>query len=244
MSLLKVIKSKIYTVESYLRSNSAMKSVAAVRLTKYKKKKSLLSLVKEIASNYVYRKKKQDPEDFKTVHLVVGCNQGMCGSFFSNIAIYIKNLLKTKKEGEKFFILGEKFIEYNIHPDIYVKKLLFSEADVLKISDEFVRFMIDQKITRVYLHHYNNHGIESKLIVEDRDPDNKYCVYRMLNFTQMIMEAIFTSGFYENKERVIALEQAKTNAEKMLKKSYNELNRIRQESITNDLAEIVSGVLL
>lgn len=244
MSLLKGIKSKIYTVESYLRSNSAMKSVAAVRLTQYKKKISSLSLVKEIASNYVYRKKKQDPEDFKTVHLVVGCNQGMCGSFFSNIAIYIKNLLKTKKEGEKFFILGEKFIEYNIHPDICVKKLFFSEAGILKISDEFVRFMIGQKITHVYLHHYNNHGIESKLIVEDRDPDNKYCVYRMLNFTQMIMEAIFISGFYENKERVIALEQAKTNAEKMLKKSYNELNRIRQESITNDLAEIVSGVLL
>lgn len=242
MSSLRHIKAKIGTIESYLRSNNAMKSVASVRISKYKKKIKLLKLVESITQNFRYSTKKE--EEKKTLEVIIGCNQGMCGSFLSNVSNYIKKQVKEISDNEYIHVLGEKFLEYNLHVNINTEKIVSTSSGFLNTSKNIYNFIQKNNITDINFHYSDSNKIIKKEVIKERDINSKYCIYEMLWITVMIMEAVYTSGFYENKERVLALEQAKTNAEKMQKKAYNELNRIRQDTITNDLAEIIAGVLL
>ncbi|WP_342262131.1 F0F1 ATP synthase subunit gamma [Alphaproteobacteria bacterium endosymbiont of Tiliacea citrago] len=242
MGIIKHIKNKIATVEAYLRSNNAMKSVAAVRINKCKKKMKALNDVKEVSDFFSNKKGIFDKRNY---HIIIGCNQGMCGPFLGYISSYIKNFIKENVKEDCFYILGEKFLEYDLHKNISTNKLPLNDISILQIVEEIInQSLLKNKPTDVFLHYYNKNKMVIEHIIKNRDPNLQQDVYDLLNMVNIVMRAIYTSGFHENKERVLALEQAKTNAEKMQKKGYNELNRVRQESITNDLAEIVAGVLL
>lgn len=245
MSLIRHIKSKICTIEAYLRSNNAMKSVASVRTRKYKKKANVLLDAKFLEMTSSNIEKKQ--ETIKTFHIVIGCNQGMCGAFFEKISYYTKNLLKKKNTEDLVYILGEKFLNYRVFSNVKVEKLEYTDAWFLKFSSAIFDCIVEEGFLMLKIHFSGRKGMKSiEIDVSSfRKKDHKEeDFYSMLRFLTTLSRAVFTSGFYENKERVISLEQAKMNAEKMQKKGYNELNRARQENITNDLAEIVAGVLI
>ena len=57
----------------------------------------------------------------------------------------------------------------------------------------------------------------------------------------LIYSLLLHASVSEHKARMVAMESATRNADEMLDKLRLEYNRARQESITNELLEIVSG---
>ena len=57
----------------------------------------------------------------------------------------------------------------------------------------------------------------------------------------LVFAVLLHATVSEHKARMVAMESATRNADEMLDKLHLEYNRARQESITNELLEIVSG---
>lgn len=251
MSLIRAIKDKILTLDGYIRSNTAMKSVASVRMSKYKKKIRFFEEVVTIFSDELNVDKpnfeeilEKSGEKRKFGHVIIGCNQGMCGAFFGKISGYIKYFLKHRQSSDVVCILGEKFLDYKLGNNVFTETIELSNTALFNLGERMYQFILNNKITDLYFHYSDRNGIKKRRFIKDRYPNLNFSVFDMLKLILMLVEACFISGFYENKERVVALEQAKNNAKTIQKKIYNELNRLRQDSITNDLTEIVAGVLL
>ena len=58
----------------------------------------------------------------------------------------------------------------------------------------------------------------------------------------MIFGALVQSYASENNQRMTAMDNATRNADEMLTKRHIKLNRVRQQSITSDLSEIVGAM--
>ncbi len=208
-------------------------------------------------------------EEVKKVLIVsIGSDRGLCGGFNTNIGLAAQNFALQNSENYEYigvYAFGRKVRDYLSRRKVNVVK---DFVDVKKIDQEFVDMMaddliklyIDGEYDKIYLSYtYFKSAVKQEIIFEDFLPiktaeDVEYIDYicepeRIKIIESLIPKYISTKIYYalvesqtcEHAARMSSMENATNNCGEMVKYLTLVYNKRRQESITNEMMDIVGG---
>lgn len=210
----------------------------------------------------------RDPK--RVCYVVVTADQGLCGSFNMNIIRNAEaEFARLNNQELNLVLIGRKGRDYfkrRNYPAIgeytsFFRNLQFQQA--IEIADLLRELYIQEKLDRIFLI-YNEFksAAQQRVIVEQLLPiipivpeDKKYIadfifepnalsILDLLcpkNLNIQIWRVLLESYASEMGARMTAMEYATENAEELITELTMRFNRIRQESITKELLEIVGG---
>ena len=204
----------------------------------------------------------------RKAYVVVSADRGLAGAFNANIIkIAEQEIHQFGKENVDIFCIGKKSRDYFKHRDYKIveshvefwNELDYDNAMMIgrSIIDHFISGKVDE-IHVVYNYFINLAQQEVKsevllpLVYDQRDTEIKDKLYepskeklvgslvpRHLNI--QIWKYLLESYASEQAARMMAMENATTNAKDMIKSLTLEFNKARQAAITTEMLEIVSG---
>ena len=207
----------------------------------------------------------------KTLFVVVTADRGMAGAFNTNILREAhKAINKAGKENSEIICIGKKSVGYfkNRNYPISVEYIDFwndlEYSHAMKIGDEIIYRYINGDVDQVQVVYNRFVNVARQEIKNETflpmsyDPEAKDSDYnperlfepskeavvktiipRYLN-TQM-WQFLLESNASEQAARMLAMENATSNANDMIKDLKLQFNKARQTSITTEMLEIVSG---
>lgn len=203
-------------------------------------------------------------------YVIVTSDQGLCGSFNHNIIRKAQSEIQNHSDQQLDLILiGKKgrdhFVKRNYKPIgeyvSFFRDLKFEQA--IRIASLIRELYIQQKLDRVYLI-YNEFksAVQQRVIVEqllpiipiipeDRatlpefifEPDPLAILDTLCpkNLNVQIWRVLLESYASEMGARMTAMEYATENADKLIGELQMQYNKKRQEGITKEILEIISG---
>ena len=204
----------------------------------------------------------------RKAYVVVSADRGLAGAFNANIIkIAEQEIHEFGKENVDIFCIGKKSRDYFKHRDYKIveshvefwNELDYDNAMMIgrSIIDHFISGKVDE-IHVVYNYFINLAQQEVKsevllpLVYDQQDKEIKDKLYepskeklvgslvpRHLNI--QIWKYLLESYASEQAARMMAMENATTNAKDMIKSLTLEFNKARQAAITTEMLEIVSG---
>jgi len=206
----------------------------------------------------------------KRVVILITSDRGLCGAFNSNIIKYTVNHLNNVGKETAIVTLGKKGFDffnkrkYNViknYPTIfqnlniqtsneivtYLNDIFLSgEYDLIEIIYNEFKSIIKQNIlTETMLPFSEKKTIDKKLQNASFifEPEAKKILQELIpkELNIKFWKAILESNASEQGARMTAMDAASNNAGDLIQSLNLSYNRARQESITNELLEIVSG---
>lgn len=204
----------------------------------------------------------------RKAYVIVSADRGLAGAFNANIIkIAEQEIHEFGKENVDIFCIGKKSRDYFKHRDYKIveshvefwNELDYDNAMMIgrSIIDHFISGKVDE-IHVVYNYFINLAQQEVKsevllpLVYDQQDKEIKDKLYepskeklvgslvpRHLNI--QIWKYLLESYASEQAARMMAMENATTNAKDMIKSLTLEFNKARQAAITTEMLEIVSG---
>lgn len=207
----------------------------------------------------------------KNIELVIlTADKGLCGSFNSNILrAAVEFLEKKSQKSYRLQVIGKKGRnhfkrrKYDIRKeyiDIF-KEIKFSHAD--EIAQDLIQQFVSKELDAIYLIHnsFKSMGVQRVMIepllpiqrldipsgiVPERyqfEPSQQALFNELLpkHVTTQIYCALLDSSAAEHAARMTAMDAATKNASDLIDSLTLQMNRVRQNSITSELIEIVSG---
>jgi F-type H+-transporting ATPase subunit gamma len=253
------LKQRKKTVNIIYRSSCAMKAATVVRVRQVEKCLntflSFQSLIKE-----------HNDEMFETIwlyfinqnwqnkaHIIITCDKGMCGDL---INIFNKYMNLYSNNESYWFILGAKFESFaNEKNKFFLGKTFLDQINLFKAANAIYDFLVQKEICELNIHYFskdkimkktifskeniyqallNNQNASNEIVNNENNVDKDYALLFLAN---EIYQAMLSSLLAENKQRIIAMTQAKTNAQDMDKILDRLYNKARQEKITTELSE-------
>ena len=218
-----------------------------------------------------YYKEYIDDKSQEYLYLVFSSNRGLCGSYNSSVQKIVQNkynedIAKGKKISTIF--IGNKSAEYFINtrhkitrnfyevwenkdPEYYFAcdilhkvlslnnfKQVYLFYNRLKTGISFDTVRTTLFACKNDIHDIDSYGDNTKFM-----PNKKYLAKDMfLEFLSAKIYTILTSSYAaENVSRMMAMDNATNNAQEISKDLKKEFNTLRQEKITNEIMEIISG---
>jgi len=265
MPSLKDFKKRIHSIGATQKLTRAMQLIAANKLSKYHhmyldnlelKNLSQHILTKILSVNPDVLKLGQHPD--KQIAVLITSDKGLCGGYNANVVKHFKSDLAKLIEGDtKLIVIGKKGQKYfknfeNI--EFYSNHL----TDYSMLSDELADKMVEAASTSlcgvsIYFNNFKNfvtHDYYEQVCwpieIEERQDDYildgvSYIDALRMYFKTSIISALLSSATSELSARMIAMDNASKNAESLIDKLTLQFNRSRQELITKELIEIISG---
>ena len=185
--------------------------------------------------------------------LVVTADKGLCGSYNINVIRETERLLKKYPEAT-LYVIGEYGRRYfDRHGIAYDKSFIYrSQAPTLEeareISDIQTVMNSVSKYTRILpfeVADFKKNAAGGKTIKYEYFPSASAVLETALRSLTagFVYGALVASFCSEQNARMMAMESANDNAEKILDELKLEYNRIRQAAITLEITEISSGEL-
>jgi len=204
----------------------------------------------------------------RKAYVVVSADRGLSGSFNANVLKEAQNEIDTfGKENIDLFCIGKKARdhfkrrEYNIiesHVDFWAE-MEFDSAMMIgrSIIDHFVSGKVDEiHVVYNYFINVGQQEVKSEVLLplvydenESKTTDRLYepskdalvqsLIPRHLNV--QMWKYLLESYASEQAARMMAMENATTNAQDMIKNLTLQFNKARQAAITTEMLEIVSG---
>lgn len=210
----------------------------------------------------------RDPN--RICYVVITADQGLCGSFNMNIIRHAEaEFARLSDQTLSLVLIGRKGRDYFKRRNYqtigeytsFFRNLQFQQA--VNIADLLRDLYIQEKLDRIYLI-YNEFksAAQQRVVVEQLLPiipvipeDKKYLADFIFepdalsilddlcpkNLNIQIWRVLLESYASEMGARMTAMEYATENAEELIIELTMRFNRIRQESITKELLEIVGG---
>ncbi len=206
----------------------------------------------------------------KKLYIVITSDLGLCGSYNYNIFNYLdENIIND--ENAYFIILGNKGLNHYQNKNInFDEEFLSTSIDDInktssKVKDYILRAFLNKKYAEVHLIYtkYVNsltfRCTDKKLLpltLNLKEDDTRYKEVEPIiqpnknqiidTFIPLYVESllyayILNSLVSEYTSRRNAMEQASDNANELLEKLTIQYNKARQESITNEIIEVVSA---
>ena len=204
----------------------------------------------------------------RKAYIVVSADRGLAGAFNTNITkVAQKEIDEFGKENVDLFCIGKKSRDYFKRRDYNIieshiefwNDLDYDSAMMIgrSIVDHFTSGKVDE-IHVVYNYFINlaQQKIESEVLlplvyndkeieIKDRlyEPSKKKLVGSLVprHLNIQIWKYLLESYASEQAARMLAMENATTNAGDMIKSLTLEFNKARQAAITTEMLEIVSG---
>ena len=207
----------------------------------------------------------------KTLFVVVTADRGMAGAFNTNILRAAhKTIDKAGQKNSEIICIGKKSVGYfkNRNYPIAVEYIDFwndlGYSHAMKIGDEIISRYINGEVDQVQVVYnrfvnvarqeirnetflpmsYDSEAKDSdynpeRLFEPSKEAVVKTIIPRYLN-TQ-IWQFLLESNASEQAARMLAMENATSNANDMIKDLKLQFNKARQTAITTEMLEIVSG---
>ena len=207
----------------------------------------------------------------KTLFVVVTADRGMAGAFNTNVLREAhKAIDKAGQENSEIICIGKKSVGYfkNRNYPIAVEYIDFwndlGYSHAMKIGDEIISRYINGEVDQVQVVYNRFVNVDSKDIrnetflpmsydPEARDSDynperlfepSKEVVVETIiprNLNTQMWQFLLESNASEQAARMLAMENATSNANDMIKDLKLQFNKARQTAITTEMLEIVSG---
>ena len=253
MASLKEVKGRIASVNNTRKITSAMKMVASAKLHKaqaaiesmlpYERRlhhilTDFMSNCTEVTSPFIVKR-----EVKKVAVVVFASNTSLCGGFNANVIRHLVDLLAEYKplglENILVFPVGKKVADA-------VRKLGFRiEGDFQHMADK-PSYQASQILTReTYLPiDLNNEKKEEERTIDYiLEPSAEELMQEMLPkvLRMKMFTVLLDSNAAEHAARTMAMQIATDNANELLQELTVMYNKSRQQSITNELLDIVGG---
>ena len=207
----------------------------------------------------------------KTLFVVVTADRGMAGAFNTNVLREAHKVIdKAGQKNSEIICIGKKSVGYfkNRNYTITIEYIDFwndlGYSDAMKIGDEIISRYINGEVDQVQVVYnrfvnvarqeirnetflpmsYDSEAKDSdynpeRLFEPSKEAVVKTIIPRYLN-TQM-WQFLLESNASEQAARMLAMENATSNANDMIKDLKLQFNKARQTAITTEMLEIVSG---
>jgi F-type H+-transporting ATPase subunit gamma len=204
----------------------------------------------------------------RKAYVIVSADRGLAGAFNANIIkIAEQEIHEFGKENVDIFCIGKKSRDYFKHRDYKIveshvefwNELDYDNAMMIgrSIIDHFISGKVDEiHVVYNYFKNLAQQEVKSEvllpLVYDQPDKEIKDKLYepskeklvgslvpRHLNI--QIWKYLLESYASEQAARMMAMENATTNAKDMIKSLTLEFNKARQAAITTEMLEIVSG---
>ncbi len=209
-------------------------------------------------------------EENKIELVVMTADKGLCGSFNSNILRAAAGFIEEKSQQDlRLQVIGRKGINYFKRRQFSIRKEYIDIFRELKYShaNEIAQDLMDQFISKevdaIYLvyNSFKSTGLqrvvsEPLLPIQRLDlqpgiipenytfePSREVLFNELLpkHVTTQIYRSLLDSSAAEHAARMTAMDAATNNASDLIDALTLQMNRVRQNSITSELIEIVSG---
>ena len=225
---------------------------------------SILSRVGHVEHRYLMPGKSP-----KKAVIVISSNRGLAGGYNSNVVKLVTRNEEWNKEDIVVYAIGSKGRDTLARSGYEIKETLTEviEApayeDAMLLTRRLLESFEQDEIGEIYLAYTSFKNTVShvptllKLLPVDFEPEEESTGQAMMNFEpedeealDMIIPKYITSLIYgamveavasENGARMQAMDNATSNAEEMISDLALKYNRARQDSITQELTEIIAG---
>jgi F-type H+-transporting ATPase subunit gamma len=228
----------------------------------------LRSLVRRVKEEDHPLLRKSKDENIELV--IITGDKGLCGSFNTSIIKKSEDFLERRedknlylnlvgKKGRDFF-KKRKFLIRNEFIDIF-RKLNYKDA--VRIADHMIDEFTKRKLDSIYLVYNEFKSVLQQRVIVERllpiadlddgselpeieyifEPDEKTILQTLLplHIRMQVWRALLESNAAEQAARMNAMENATENSQEMIEKMTLTMNKLRQQTITNQLIEVVSG---
>lgn len=251
MRNLNAIKKRVSAIKSTQKITNAMRLVSISKLQQYKRLQDSLAPYFNEVAKISRQYKNEEFENLKPLYIIFAPDLSLVSAYTSGLFRF----LKTLDEGDLLWIGTQGYDAAIKHGFNVINEKTHSEQIIL---DEFI-----EECTQ-YLGEYNIHlivpsyggSMSLEFAVEHLNVvlSNDYDVIYSPNFTEvseryeevvmkaMIYYTYYASKFSEYTTRRIAMESATKNADDMIDELQLVYNRVRQEAITQEISELISGM--
>lgn len=252
----KELKARLRTLKSTHKITSAMKIVAATTFNRLKHNassmfdflESLIALSRQVQNHPV------DTTERRLL-IVVGGDRGLCGGYNTAIRKKAVQYLKEFPDAELAYI-GTKIV-LKEHQGLFVESVqhlgqwtvlmdkfqsIWAKYAHVDIIYTVFHTLYDQKL--VVLPVILGSGV-SRVAEDDRaiTLDETTSDLYPLIYTAAVMKAIISAQLCEFSSRMLSMDNATQNAEKMIQTLSLKINKMRQAMITKELSETVGCLL-
>ena len=208
-------------------------------------------------------------EEIKKALIVsIGSDRGLCGAFNTNIGLHAQNFIKQNEHAYDrmgVYVFGRKVRDYLQRRKVDVVR---DWVDIKKVDQDFVntvstdliQLYLNGEFDKIYLSYtYFASPVKQEVVFDEFIPiktpqDVEYIDYlcepeRVQIVKSLIPRYIGTKIYYalvesqtsEHAARMSSMENATSNCGEMVKYLTLVYNKRRQESITNEMMDIVGG---
>lgn len=226
-----------------------------------------LSLLGNASSPYFAN---EDYQSNNKLFIAITSDLGLCGSYNYNIFNFLDELMLNNKDAH-YLILGNKginhYLNQKFNKDLELDGTSVNNID--KLATQIKNYVLSSyenkkydEIHLIYTKFINslNFKVEDKIILPIKnlntnnddfylkippivEPNKDEVINSLipLYVESIIYSNLLSSVVSEQSSRRNAMEKASDNASELLDKLTNEFNKARQESITNEIIEVVSA---
>jgi F-type H+-transporting ATPase subunit gamma len=202
--------------------------------------------------------------------VIITGDKGLCGSFNTNIIKKSEDFLEHRtdkhlylnlvgRKGRDFF-KKRKFPIRNEFVDIF-RKLNYNDA--VRIADQLIKEFTSRELDAIYLVYNEFKSVLQQRVVVERllpigdledgteppeieyifEPDEKTILETLLplHIRMQVWRALLESNAAEQAARMNAMENATENSQEIIEMLTLTMNKLRQQTITNQIIEVVSG---
>lgn len=251
------IKQRITSIGSTQKITKAMKLVSFSKLQRYRIKlkefENYYEAVNTVSQQFLPFEENTD-NDLPTLYLVFMPDLGLCSAYTQGL---MRELHRVIEEGDEVISIGTQFYTFMIRKGLpIVNEIVSSERIELntiirELQGYINKFNIVSIVpeyegsTDLSFNHYPLHTIvkdkRDDVIYEPNFEKTSEMLVK-LSLNSVVHYSYLVSKVSEHTARRIAMEKATDSAQDMIDDLQRSYNKARQEAITQEIAEIVSGM--
>lgn len=248
---LNAIKTRIASIGSTRKITNAMRLVSMSKLQQYKKQQDQLApYFREVAKRSSRFGKNQD-RGKRLLYIVFAPDLGLVSAYTNGLLKYIKNLPK----GDFIWIGTQGYDSAKKHGlHVMNNKTSSEQINLDDFIDDTNEYLKDYEITLMVPSYGGSMSLEFSIeelnVYLEHEDDVVYYpnfTEAQRRFREIVMKAMIYYSYYASKyseytTRRIAMESATQNADDMIEDLQIKYNRARQEAITQEISELISGM--
>jgi F-type H+-transporting ATPase subunit gamma len=202
--------------------------------------------------------------------LVISPDRGLCGGLVSNLNRQVGQFVLDQATPSRMFVVGKKARDFTVRTSQDVKAVFTdmgerpAQADTMAVSHMVIDAYAEGEVDEVYLAYTRFVSTLSQVATVERllpvtpaaltapervgyiyEPDHLTVLENLLpRFVEMeVYHALLESIASEQSARMVAMRAATDNANGLVDDLTLVMNRLRQDSITNELLDLVGGMI-
>jgi F-type H+-transporting ATPase subunit gamma len=261
MSQLIQMQRRIKAIATTKKITQAMRLISISLHTRLKKSEDNLqkynSIISEIP-NIDFASQYLNSNAEKNLYIIIGSQKGLCGTFNNQIAGFYNKL--SNNQNDDIILIGKQIFNSIKAQNIIYKISNFSSQNLDAVLEELEKVITNKAPLKSIKVVYNrsksffyqlpqiidienspNKKIDDKIWWWPEDKQELAKKYSKIYFKLLLRKALLESLVAEQAARFRSMDNATTNAKKLLEEMKIKFNKTRQAKITKEITELSSN---